>query len=46
MVLELAVEAGCSRIITHNTKHFAGVQRFATSAVTPHHFLYEIGVIS
>ena len=46
MVLELAVEAGCDRIVTHNTKDFAGVERFGLSAVTPQHFLHEIGVIS
>jgi putative PIN family toxin of toxin-antitoxin system len=46
MVLELAVEAGCQRIVTHNTKHFGGVERFGLSAVTPQHFLHEIGVIS
>ena len=45
MVLELAVEAGCDRIVTHNTKDFGSSKRFGPSAVTPQHFLQEIGVL-
>ena len=45
MLLELAVEARCDRIDTHNTKDFGGIERFGPSAVTPRHFLKEIGVI-
>lgn len=43
MVLELAVTAGCSFIITHNKRHFQGVERFALLAVTPREFLEAIG---
>lgn len=46
MLLELAVEACCERIVTHNTRDFSGIERFGLSAVTPQHFLQEIGVIS
>jgi putative PIN family toxin of toxin-antitoxin system len=45
MLLELAVEAGCDRIVTHNTKDFDGIEGFGLGAVTPQHFLREIGVI-
>lgn len=43
MVLELAVTAGCSRIVTHNLRDFVGVDRFGLRAVTPGSFLHEIG---
>ena len=43
MVLELAVAAGCSRIVTHNLRDFAGVERFSIRAITPGAFLHEIG---
>ena len=47
MVLELAVEARCDLIITHNTKDFRGIERFGPTAVTPLEFLKDIlGVIS
>lgn len=39
MVLELAIAAGCQRIITHNTSHFARSNWFGTEAVTPRQFL-------
>ena len=45
MVLELAVEAGCGRIVTFNQRDFAGIERFALKAVTPKEFLKEIGEI-
>jgi len=45
MVLELAVAASCDRIITHNTKDFAGSETLGVSTVTPRQFLGEIGVI-
>lgn len=43
MVLELAVAAGCDRIVTHNLRDFIGVERFGLRAVTPPTFLNEIG---
>ena len=35
MVLELAVAAQCSHIVTHNTRDFVGVEQFGLQAVTP-----------
>ncbi len=43
MLLELAVEAGCNRIITYNLKDFAGIEQFGLRAVQPNEFLGEIG---
>jgi len=43
MVLELAVAAGCSRIVTHNVRHFRDLPHFSVEAVTPSRFLREIG---
>jgi putative PIN family toxin of toxin-antitoxin system len=45
MVLELATNAMCSRIVTFNTKDFVGSEQFGLSVVTPPEFLREIGVI-
>lgn len=46
MLLELAVEAGCNRIVTFNRRDFRGIERFGLRAVTPHEFLLmEIGVV-
>lgn len=45
MLLELAVEAGCHRIITFNLKDFAGIDQFGLQAVEPYEFLREIGAI-
>jgi putative PIN family toxin of toxin-antitoxin system len=42
-VLELAVEAGCDVIVTHNTKDFAGSKQFGIKALTPAEFLKRIG---
>jgi len=42
-VLELAVEASCDAIITHNVKHVEAAARFGISAVTPGQFLRSIG---
>ncbi len=42
-VLELAVEAGCGIIVTHNMKDFVEVERFGIEAVTPGEFLGRIG---
>ena len=46
MLLELAVEACCNRIVTFNLKDFAGIERFGVRAVTPREFLQEIGAVS
>jgi predicted nucleic acid-binding protein len=43
LVLELAVEAECDVIITHNVGDFAGAERFGITAVTPGEFLRSIG---
>jgi predicted nucleic acid-binding protein len=45
MLLELAVEAGASRIITFNERDFVGIDRFGVRAVWPAEFLREIGVV-
>jgi putative PIN family toxin of toxin-antitoxin system len=42
-ILELAVEAECRVIITHNVRDFVGVERFGITAVTPGEFLKSIG---
>jgi predicted nucleic acid-binding protein len=43
MVLELAVAAGCDAIVTHNLRHFPGVQQFGVRVLRPAEFLDEIG---
>jgi putative PIN family toxin of toxin-antitoxin system len=43
MVLELAVSAGCSIIVTYNKDDFEGVERFGIRVMTPRDFLSEIG---
>ena len=45
MVLELAVAAQATRIITFNLKDFKGVDQFGIAAVKPRDFLVEIGEI-
>jgi len=45
MLLELAVEGGCQRIVTFNQRDFRGVDQFGVRAVSPQEFLREIGVI-
>jgi hypothetical protein len=45
MLLELAVEAGCNRIVTFNLKDFAGVEQFGVKAITPGECLKEIGAV-
>ena len=42
MVLELAVAAGCDRIVTHNTRDFFGVERFGIEVLTPAAFLQKL----
>jgi predicted nucleic acid-binding protein len=42
MVLELAVAAGCDKIVTHNTRDFLGVERFGIEILTPAAFLQRL----
>jgi putative PIN family toxin of toxin-antitoxin system len=46
MILELAVAAGCNRIITYNQKDFVGVEKFGIGVIEPKVFLQEIGVLT
>ena len=39
MVLEVAVEAQCTYIVTFNTRDFVGVQQFGLQTLTPGEFL-------
>ena len=41
-VLELAVAAGCQAIVTHNTRDFAGADRFGVEVLTPGQFLRRL----
>jgi putative PIN family toxin of toxin-antitoxin system len=43
LVLELAVAARCSHIVTYNQRDFVGVEKFGLKAVTPKEFLQWIG---
>lgn len=43
MVLEVAVAAGVDFIVTHNTKDFAGSERFGVQSVTPGWFIKNYG---
>ena len=45
MVLEVAVEASCEFVVTHNLRDFKGIERFGIGAITPSEFLREIGEI-
>ena len=42
-VLELATEAGCEIVVTHNVRDFAGSERFGVTAIRPGEFLRRIG---
>lgn len=42
LVLELAVAASCTAIITHNLRDFAGAGRFGVRVVNPGMFLNEL----
>jgi putative PIN family toxin of toxin-antitoxin system len=42
MVLELAVASGARLVVTHNIKHFAGVERFGIRAITPAKMLRQL----
>ncbi len=44
MVLELAVEADCDGIVTHNVKDFAGIERFGLAILKPSDFLRSLEV--
>ena len=45
MVLELAVGAQCSFIVTCNVKDFEGIEAFGIGAITPKTFLEKIGAL-
>ncbi len=46
MVLEVTVESESDFIVTHNVRHFTGIERFGVKAITPRQFLEEIGELS
>jgi predicted nucleic acid-binding protein len=46
MLLELAVNAGCSHLVTFNLKDFTGAETFGIKVVTPGVLLEEIGDLS
>ena len=43
MLLELAVASESYLIVTHNVRHFEGIEHFGIRALTPRAFLEEIG---
>ena len=43
LVLEVAVEAECDYVVTHNLRDFAGAENFGVQAITPRRFLEIIG---
>ncbi|MCG5054114.1 MAG: PIN domain-containing protein [Myxococcales bacterium] len=43
MVAEVAVAAACNAIITHNTRDFAGLDRFQITVQTPQEFIRTLG---
>lgn len=45
-VLELAVEAECNYIVTHNIKDFKDIKKFKLKAITPQELLRKLGEIS
>ena len=45
MVLELAVNAACSAIVTYHERDFRGVERFGLTALTPRSFLERNGAL-
>jgi len=46
LVLDLAVNAGCSYIVTYNLRHFRGVDTFGIEAITAKTLLEKMGIIS
>ncbi len=45
MVLELAVAAQCSHIVTYNIRDFQGIEQFNIQAIEPRGFLQVIGEV-
>ncbi|MCA9972240.1 MAG: hypothetical protein KC425_18585 [Anaerolineales bacterium] len=45
MLLELAVAARATWIITFNLRHFRGIDQFGVQTIKPRDFLVEIGEI-
>jgi predicted nucleic acid-binding protein len=43
MILELAVAANATHIVTHNVRDFRGCDRFGVTAMTPARFLKLLG---
>jgi len=39
LVLEAAVASGCETILTHNKRHFKGVEKFGKEAMTPKKYI-------
>lgn len=46
MVLELAVNSGCSFIVTYNVADFRGIEQFDLEVITPKTFLEKLGALS
>ncbi len=44
MVLELAVAAGATHIVTHNTRHFPEADSFGIQVLAPRAFLRLVGL--
>lgn len=42
-LLELAVAGVADALVTHNLRHFPGVDQFGVRVLTPHDFLRRIG---
>lgn len=45
-VLELAVAAEARYIVTHNVRHFVGVEAFGVGIITPAQMLFKLNEIS
>jgi putative PIN family toxin of toxin-antitoxin system len=46
MVLELAVAAGCTAIVTYNRRDFRGAERFGVEIWTPSELLKKVEIVS
>ena len=44
MLLEIAVEAECEYIVTHNLRDFEGADQFAVQVITPQQLMQIIGI--